>query len=496
MSGIKTTASIAALVLLAACSTVKLDDKAAPVEDRNASANTTAPSSSNADTGSVGAGNASADPLNDPNSVLAKRSVYGDPESNMAFHRLWRSILQDFGFIEIDAAGCFFMHANNDVLILIATVVDDSLIGHNSENHYQRLIQHINSRIKIDEGPLKKFCGLEIDYDQEAGVMEIRQRQAYIELIAQRFGIVKEDATDVPIPPGTIISKSDCPEHANQDRTTLARSMIGSAAYAQLTHPGIKLSISQLSCTMHNPAEKHLKVARQTIQDLYNKRHRPIVYSRRPWQGPDGTEFAINEFCTFVDSSYAPPGGDDTRRSQTGYVILMNGGTIYAKSGVQTSVADSSAYAELIAMHSSVKETMAYRNTYEKMGMLPTHPTKIFQDNLAAVTIAHTARNSSRLRHAEIKYNYTHDLVQRGFIDVIKINTRLQLADALTKALDAAQHAFIEMWLHGDQPEVARAAAEKVRAEIKADLERRRTAATAVQETPTYIEINLFSSHF
>jgi peptidoglycan-associated lipoprotein len=79
MSGIKTTASIAALVLLAACSTVKLDDKAAPVEDRNASAQAPASELSNADTSAVGSG--AIDPLNDPSSILAKRSVYFDFDS-------------------------------------------------------------------------------------------------------------------------------------------------------------------------------------------------------------------------------------------------------------------------------------------------------------------------------------------------------------------------------------------------------------------------------
>lgn len=82
MSGIKTTASLAALVLLAACSTVKLDDKAAPVEDRNASSSAPAPTSG-AQTGAVSSSNTSAstDPLNDPASVLAKRSVYFDLDS-------------------------------------------------------------------------------------------------------------------------------------------------------------------------------------------------------------------------------------------------------------------------------------------------------------------------------------------------------------------------------------------------------------------------------
>lgn len=60
-------------MLLAACSSTKLDDKA-PVEDRTGS-------SSAADPRSVGTVNASNDPLNDPQGVLAKRSVYFDLDS-------------------------------------------------------------------------------------------------------------------------------------------------------------------------------------------------------------------------------------------------------------------------------------------------------------------------------------------------------------------------------------------------------------------------------
>jgi peptidoglycan-associated lipoprotein len=81
MSGIKTTASIAALVLLAACSTVKLEDKAAPVEDRNTSSKSSAPTPQEPTTDAVASSNVSSDPLNDPNSILAKRSVYFDFDS-------------------------------------------------------------------------------------------------------------------------------------------------------------------------------------------------------------------------------------------------------------------------------------------------------------------------------------------------------------------------------------------------------------------------------
>lgn len=66
---------VSSAVLLAACSSTKLDDKNAPVESRSGAGNS-------ADTRAVGTVNAgSADPLNDPQGVLAKRSVYFDYDS-------------------------------------------------------------------------------------------------------------------------------------------------------------------------------------------------------------------------------------------------------------------------------------------------------------------------------------------------------------------------------------------------------------------------------
>ena len=87
MRGLKLTAAFAALMLLlSACSTVKLDD-AAPVEDR--AAKTEQPAVTQADTGNMGnadsransSANSANDPLNDPASLLAKRSIYFDLDS-------------------------------------------------------------------------------------------------------------------------------------------------------------------------------------------------------------------------------------------------------------------------------------------------------------------------------------------------------------------------------------------------------------------------------
>ncbi len=92
MRTLKTLASIVAVTMLfAACSTVKLDSSA-PIEERNGTANsadmkdkssteTNSAAADSADAMKNGANDSRNDPLNDPASILAKRSVYFDIDS-------------------------------------------------------------------------------------------------------------------------------------------------------------------------------------------------------------------------------------------------------------------------------------------------------------------------------------------------------------------------------------------------------------------------------
>lgn len=70
---------LSSVLTFTACSSVKLDDKPPPVEDRTGAA----PTTGTADPRTVSTVNTtkSTDPLNDPQGVLAKRSIYFDLDS-------------------------------------------------------------------------------------------------------------------------------------------------------------------------------------------------------------------------------------------------------------------------------------------------------------------------------------------------------------------------------------------------------------------------------
>ena len=86
MRGFKTIAVLLALLVMSACSTVKLDEKA-PVEDRasksveKAPAPAEAPMTAQPAPAAIDATPTKADPLNDATGMLAKRSIYFDLDS-------------------------------------------------------------------------------------------------------------------------------------------------------------------------------------------------------------------------------------------------------------------------------------------------------------------------------------------------------------------------------------------------------------------------------
>jgi peptidoglycan-associated lipoprotein len=98
---------LSSALLLAACSSTKLDDKA-PVEDRSGA------TSSQADPRSVGTVNASSDPLNDPQGILAKRSVYFDLDSYTVKSE-YQSVLENHAkYLQSNRARKIIIQGNTD----------------------------------------------------------------------------------------------------------------------------------------------------------------------------------------------------------------------------------------------------------------------------------------------------------------------------------------------------------------------------------------------
>jgi hypothetical protein len=150
-----------------------------------------------------------------------------------------------------------------------------------------------------------------------------------------------------------------------------------------------------------------------------------LCFSNKPWTAPDGITYPPDTLIVFVDTSFATEGNS---RSQTGIIMMLNG----SQSGQQSQLADSTGYAETIALHEAAHLVIVYQELLTNLGYPQHDPTPVYEENSAAWHFVEKGFDPRSMHH-DIKYLFVHKLQDAGVIKVIQINTKLQLADICTK---------------------------------------------------------------
>jgi hypothetical protein len=362
--------------------------------------------------------------------------LYGHPLANAAWAQKWLQIVTSFGFKVVDRQGTVFSYKDGEKIMLMATVVDDSVVAFNDDLLFEAFVAHLKRELPIAVSDLEYICGLRVRRDLELGVTYVDQTE-YIDNKAALFGVTDNGYVySTPMENNFKLSETR-PKVADPALVSEARALVGSLIYATLTRPDCKYACSVLARIVTNPTTDEIHAMRRVLQYLYDTRHTPLKFTRGGWVGPDGTKHAPNVLVVYVDASY---GREEDKHSQTGFSLHLNGACIYAKSGKQSQLADSTGYSETIALHEASHWVIGYRRILANLGFLQKCPTQMFEDNSAAITFVQQGMGPKSL-HYEIKYLYVHDQQKRGTLQVCKIDTKHQVADLLTKPVswDLAQ---------------------------------------------------------
>ena len=94
-----------------------------------------------------------------------------------------------------------------------------------------------------------------------------------------------------------------------------------------------------------------------------------------------------NEHCVYETESQTLQltcvGDTDTRRSHTGYILMMNGGPISWKSRRQDNVSLATSEAEFVAANLAGQEAIYLHETLTDFGFSHTKATLLYEDNFA-----------------------------------------------------------------------------------------------------------------
>ena len=225
----------------------------------------------------------------------------------------------------------------------------------------------------------------------------------------------------------------DGPEHS------VYRSLIGGLLYAaNTTRVDISFTVSRLSRYLAKPYRHHLIGAFHVLRYLAGTCNYHMIFNKSHVD----TSKALDLVC-YADADWASD--KQSRRSQTGNLVLYGDSLITWKSKLQTTVALSTAEAELVSLVSGVNTVLWIRKwLFDVLSQrVKLVPIRCYCDNQAAISIMEKGSldaSSSVTKHVSLKYHHVQNEVADGTVDLQFVSTKEQLADILTKGLGRQLH--------------------------------------------------------
>ena len=365
-----------------------------------------------------------------------KRNLYGlkqAPRNWCLTFTKW--MLEKQSFTKASTDDCLFYkefkHNGKDVFILLLMYVDDNIIISNDRECLDKFKADMHDEFKIvDKKDIKTYLGVQIERDRNAKTLKMHQA-AYLNEILSAMNIKPDNTVTypTPLPQGVTLTKNEGEPY----ELDLYRSAIGSLIYLSTwTRIDIAYAVSALAAHMANPSRDHHVALRHLLHYLHGTRDKGITYHGNDVHG-------INKLYGFVDADYA---GDPTsRRSRSGYVMMMNSGCISWRSKLQTVIAHSTTDAEVYAATGAIKEIIYLRDALRRIGLPqaeesnPGRGTVLYEDNEATTAIARTAAHREATEHMAIARSFLRYHHENGTVHFVDCYTSMQVADFLTKSL-------------------------------------------------------------
>lgn len=172
----------------------------------------------------------------------------------------------------------------------------------------------------------------------------------------------------------------------------------------------------------------HLKAAIHVLRYLKSDPTLGLFLSNTP-------NYDLKAYC---DSDWASC--PDSRRSVSGYLVLLGDRPISWKSKKQETVSLSSAEAEYRSIRKVVGELVWLRRLLHELTIPCSDPTLVYCDSQVVVHIARNPVFYECKKHIEVDCHFVRDKLQDRLISLHHISTVDQLADILTKALTGIKH--------------------------------------------------------
>lgn len=359
------------------------------------------------------------------------KSLYGLKQAGHEWHALLSSALRNLGFRNCEGEPGIWIrsYVSSPKFCLIALYVDDMIVAAATMQDIETLFSQLKRNFKLKTvDHLTFFLGFHIDRDRKTKTVRVSQRQ-YVSTVLQHFCMAQANAVASPLVAGTKVQKSADPDPDLHPY----REAIGSLNYAATgTRPDISYAVGALGRAGGAFDTSHWELIKRVLRYLRGTVNTGLVLGGHP----------LDLVC-YSDSDW---GGDlNTRKSTTGYVIMLGNGCVAWRSALQRSVAGSTMEAEYIAMSDAIRTLTTVRYILRDLYGTEPKPTPVFCDNASATAMAKSPFVASR--HVAVRQAIVQESVEKDQVKIERVNSMDNYADLLTKALEPNRHQLLAQGL-------------------------------------------------
>lgn len=349
-----------------------------------------------------------------------RKALYGLRESPRAWYDCFHSFMIESGFQVSDYDSCLYVKFVNGVLLGLILYVDDLLVFSQNEALVLETKNSLRGRFRMtDLGPIKNYLGISVEYDVGLRTMKLSQSN-YIQSLANKYQVADMRTCKTPMEKNlNLPCTMQCDDYVSD-----YRKLIGALLFVGTgTRPDVLFAVNYLSRFQKCATKVHFRYALRVLKYLQETKDLRLCFHGK-------TNRVIE---TYADADWAADSSD--RKSTGGILIRVFGNPVVWSCRKQSSVTRASTYAEYVALADAVSELLPVLGVLGSLKVAPSGPALVFEDNSGAVVLAQKGKFTKRAKHIEVAYHFVADYVAKGIIRVVKIDSKNQLADILTKAL-------------------------------------------------------------
>ena len=331
------------------------------------------------------------------------------------------------GYPAVNNEKTIFMKHQGDDFIIHGLFVDDMMHVPTCDALKQEFMENYTKDFQITGGCLMEtFLGMQVE--QSKGKIRLHLDNYIRETLDEykEFAMKSLRPKQVPIQPGLILEKDDCPIVPDPRKQKFYRSFIAKLQFAATwIRFDISFAVAQLARFCASAGKTHWAALHHLMEYLDAHSSFKLTYRKR-------SAFS-NGLTGFADSDWAM---SLSRRSTTGNLFLYNRSPISWRSKLQKTIALSTAEAEYYSASTAAVEVIYLRYLLRSMGFAPKSWTPVYEDNNACIEWSNNIIGGrERAKHIDIRKHFAHEAVQNGHLRLIRVDTSKQLADIFTKGL-------------------------------------------------------------